>query len=229
MSRILVVEDDQSVAAVIRYHLESAGFQSLLCGDVEAAWTSLVSNSPHAAVVDIRLPGADGWTLLDRIRGDARFSELPVVVLTGMLEPETVDKARSLGCEYLSKPFSAGALLDKIKRHAVAGDSAAATPLRSVPDPPPAPDAPKRVPLVEMEVVLLLEGYRVEGKVHLPPELARFSEAWEALLKDHRGFLPLTDAKAMDRDGRVMASARFMEIAKQGIRAVFPIVEEADS
>ncbi|HYO61554.1 MAG TPA: response regulator [Actinomycetota bacterium] len=213
MPKILVVEDEQSVVAILRYHLESAGMEGFFASDVQDGWRLLTGESPDAAVIDIGLPGADGWTLIEKLRDDSRFDGLPVVVLTGLIEPEIVRRAGSLGCEYLSKPFAASALLTKIR------DALSPAPPRA---PEPRQD-PNKVELVVVGVVMLLDHYQVEGKVHLPPELSRFSDAWESLIRDNRDYVPVTDVRVTVRDGHsVVASPSFMEVRKADVRAVFP-------
>ncbi|HEX2296582.1 MAG TPA: response regulator [Actinomycetota bacterium] len=215
MPKILVVEDQQSVVAIVRYHLESAGMEGLFASDVQDGWRLLTAEAPDAVVVDIGLPGADGWTLIEKLRGDERFSALPVVVLTGLIEPQIVQRAASLGCDYLSKPFAASALLGKIRGGLDPGVEAK-RPAEPRPD-------PNKVDLVVVGVVMLLDHYQVEGKVHLPPELARFSDAWESLVRDSRGFVPVTDVRVSLRDGHtVVATPPFMEVRKADVRAVFP-------
>lgn len=214
MSKILVVEDQQSVVAIVRYHLESAGMEGFFASDVQDGWRLLTSELPDAVVVDIGLPGADGWTLIEKLRGDDRFRRLPVIVLTGLIEPDVVRRAASLGCEYLSKPFAASALLGKIRD--------GLQPPPAAPRPVPQVD-PNKVELVVVGVVMLLDHYQIEGKVHLPPELARFSDAWESLIRDNRDYVPVTDVRVALRDGHtIVASPSFMEVRKSDVRAVFP-------
>ncbi|MDQ3982219.1 MAG: response regulator [Actinomycetota bacterium] len=216
MPKILVVEDQQSVVAIVRYHLESAGMEGIFASEVADGWRLLTTERPDAAVVDIGLPGADGWALIEKLRSDERFARLPVVVLTGLIEPDVVRRAASLDCDYLSKPFAASALLTKI-RDGIEPESQA----RSVP-PEPQRD-PNKVDLVVVGVVMLLDHYQVEGKVHLPPELARFSDAWESVIRDNRDYLPVTDVRVSLRDGHsIVASPSFMEVRKTDVRAVFP-------
>lgn len=214
MPKILVVEDQQSVVAIVRYHLESAGMEGIFASDVQTGWRLVMTEAPDAAVVDIGLPGPDGWELIEKLRGDDRFADLPVVVLTGLIEPEVVRRATDLRCEYLSKPFAASALLAKI-RGRIQGGAHVARPV-------PRHD-PNRVELVVVGVALLLDHYQIEGNVHLPPELARFSDAWESLIRDNRDYLPVTDVRVTLRDGHtVVASPPFMEVRKADVRAVFP-------
>lgn len=214
MPKILVVEDQQSVVAIVRYHLESAGMEGFFASDVQDGWRLLTAEAPDAVVVDIGLPGADGWTLIEKLRGDERFARLPVIVLTGLIEPDVVSRAASLGCGYLSKPFAASALLGKIRD----GLDPGAAVTRATP-----PVDPNKVELVVVGVVMLLDHYQVEGKVHLPPELARFSDAWESLIRDNRDYVPVTDVRVSLRDGQtVVATPSFMEVRKADVRVVFP-------
>ena len=180
------------------------------------AFRSVISASSQR--LDYRLPGVDGWSLIERIRSDGRYHELPIVVLTGLLEPEIVERANSLGCEYLSKPFAATALLTKIRNLlSLSGSDGAPGALtrRSAPD--------SKTELVAVGVVLLLDSYQVEGIVYLPPELARFSDAWESLMRDQRSFFPITAATVFAAGaGHPFASPAFLEVRKQDVRAVFP-------
>ena len=72
--------------------------------------------------------------------------------------------------------------------------------------------------------VLWLDGYRIEGHVHLPPELGRFSDAWESVMRDHREFVPVTTCRVTTGDGdMIIATPSFIEVRKSHIRAVFPM------
>ena len=216
MPKILIVEDSAEIAQVVRHHVEGAGYQTITAGDVEEAWRQLVTESPDAAVVDVKLPGAVGWSLLERIRRDGRFQSMPAVALTGLLDQETVDRAAAYGCEYLSKPFSAPALLNKLR--VVMAQIVARPPER-----PAAAGGVNRVDLVPVGVTLLLDAVQVAGVIHLPPELERFSEAWESVINDPRTFLPVTDVTLRTLEGTGMiASATFVEVRKTDIRAAYP-------
>jgi CheY-like chemotaxis protein len=238
MAKVLIVEDQPSVATVVQYHVEQAGFETTQAGDVEEAWRKLVTEVPDAAVVDIKLPGADGWTFIERVRADGRFSGLPMVVLTGLLEADVVARAESLRCAYLSKPFAASALVNKIESQ-VKGIAPAKPTLDDLhqghqshkggghmqqPAQPPAPMAQGgHVDLISVRVVMLLPSYQIEGNMHLPPELGRFSDAWESLIKDQRHFLPVTDAIITVLGGpKAVARAGFLQVRKSDISGIFP-------
>lgn len=212
-SKVLVIEGQPSVAAMLRYHLEHVGYRGVFAPDANEAWRLLVSEAPEAAVVDVGPPAHDGWQLVERIRDDGRFHALPIVLLAGMMEAEGVRRARALQCDYLSKPFAASALVAKI-------DNLVARVTESEPAPGPA----ARAELVAVGVTLLVGGYVVEGRVHLPPEVARFSDAWEAVMRDKRSFIPVTAARVTSAaTGSVVASPAFMSVRKDDLCAVFPL------
>ncbi len=114
MSKVLIVEDQQAMAAMVRHHMENAGYDVLTASGVDAAWDLLVSEPCAAAIVDIELPGKDGWDLLTRSRIDERTRNMPMVVLTGLHGKDIRAKAEALGAEYFTKPFAASALVNRM-------------------------------------------------------------------------------------------------------------------
>lgn len=114
MSKVLILEDQQAMAAMVRHHMENAGFDVLTASSVDAAWDLLVSESPAAAIVDIQLPGKDGWDLLTRSRIDERYRTMPMVVLTGLHGKDVRARAEGLGADYFTKPFAASALVSRM-------------------------------------------------------------------------------------------------------------------
>jgi CheY-like chemotaxis protein len=216
MSKVLVVEEEPSLLTVVRYHLESAGFEGVFAGEIGEGWRLMVSEAPDLAVVDVAEAEPDGWGLISRMRQDERFHATPVIALTPSSNGDVGARAVKMGCDYLSKPFAATALLAKI-RHLVAASGA------------PQMDTVDRsrrdvlhVELVAIGVVLLMGAYRIQGKVYLPPELARFSDAWESVMRDQRAFVPVTDARIETADGGTIATP-FIEVRKSDMQAVFPM------
>jgi CheY-like chemotaxis protein len=218
MTKVLVVEDQPSVMQIVRYHFENEGFQGVYAGDVEEAWRLLVSENPDAVVTDIALPTADGWTLIEKIRNDGRYHGTPIVVLTGLQEPEVAERAKLLHCAYLTKPFAATALLNKVKTMVKenSGTKRKAAPGIEMQS--------HQIDLVPVAVVLLLDRFAVEGTIYMPPELARFSDAWESIHRDPRSFFPVTHARVTSIDGgQLVAAPAFLEISKAEVYAVFPV------
>jgi CheY-like chemotaxis protein len=216
--KVLVVEDDPSAAMVLRYQLEDAGYVCFQSATVDEGWEALLAEVPDVAVVDIRLPGVDGWVLLDRMRNDGRFRDLPALVLTGLLQAQDMEHARALGCEYLGKPYAAQALLRKMEDLIEARSSG--VPL----SPAEAPRPPIKIKLRAVRVVLLLDSYQIEGDIHVAPEVNRFSDAWESVMRDSRSFIPVTKARVLRGDSsKPIATPEFIEVRKSELRGVFPL------
>lgn len=214
--KVLVVEDDPTTVEILRYHLAEAGFECVSGGTVDEGWRVLESDHPMLAIVDIRLPGAYGGKLLEMIRNDERFARMPVMVLTGLLDPEAIEQAKRFGCDYMGKPFEPDELIAKIRR-LVSFEPAAPLPmLSSEPD--------RYVKMAPVRVLLLTDSYQITGNIHVSPKQARFSDAWETLMRDGRSFIPVTDARVSRADGsQVIASPTFMEVSKADVRGICPV------
>jgi DNA-binding response OmpR family regulator len=101
---VLVVDDDTNVRDVVRRYLERAGHQVRLTGDGEDALALCAQAEPDLVVLDLMLPGIDGFEVCRRLR---ERSSVPVIMLTALGEEEDRIAGLQLGADdYLSKPFS---------------------------------------------------------------------------------------------------------------------------
>jgi DNA-binding response OmpR family regulator len=102
--RVLVVDDDPTVADVVRRYLERDGYAVLLAGDGETALRLAAEHRPDLVVLDLMLPGIDGLEVCRRLRAE---SNVPVVMLTALGEESDRIVGLQLGADdYVSKPFS---------------------------------------------------------------------------------------------------------------------------
>jgi CheY-like chemotaxis protein len=81
--RVLLVDDDPDVIAYLSSFLEDEGFEVQAAGDSEAAWARLDGFHPDAILIDVLLPGRSGLDLLVSLRRDERWSDIPLVLVTG--------------------------------------------------------------------------------------------------------------------------------------------------
>ncbi|MFW6202538.1 MAG: response regulator [Gemmatimonadota bacterium] len=127
--RILVVEDERDIAALVAYHLTKAGYRVRTAGAGEEALEAVAQDPPHLIVLDLMLPALSGYDVLDRIRHRPGLDEIPVIVLTARREEEDRVKGLELGADdYVTKPFSprelilrVGAVLRRAQAPPVAG------------------------------------------------------------------------------------------------------------
>ncbi len=119
MSGVLVVDDEADVRLVARVILEAAGYDVHEADSGEAALTALDDGLvPDVLLLDVRMPGIDGWEVLDRLRtAPGKFNDLPVVVFTAdisMAEQAPIDFAEREF--FLGKPFDPDELVAQVQR-----------------------------------------------------------------------------------------------------------------
>jgi two-component system phosphate regulon response regulator PhoB len=119
MSRkVAIVEDEAELASLIEYNLTRSGFQSRIFGGEDGTLAGLENFEPDLIVLDVMLPGHDGFELCRRIRAGGRLSRVPVLFLTA--RSDEVDRVLGLeigGDDYITKPFSPRELVARIKAH----------------------------------------------------------------------------------------------------------------
>lgn len=104
MTTILVVDDEPDIRSMVRLVLELEGYRVEEAGSGEDALERLESDIPDLMVLDIRLPGIDGWEVLDRLADRPERPE--VVVISAHGASSSQEKAATAGCSFLPKPFT---------------------------------------------------------------------------------------------------------------------------
>jgi DNA-binding response OmpR family regulator len=113
VSRLLVVEDDPDIALALRLLLTRAGHQVAHAKDGRAGLRDAYTERPELVILDIGLPGMDGWQVLERLRD---VSDVPVLLLTA--HGQESDKVRGLrggADDYLTKPFTNAELVARVE------------------------------------------------------------------------------------------------------------------
>lgn len=104
MATILLVEDDDALAQMMRADLEQAGFEVVYAGDGEAALTALRIGEPDLMLLDILLPKRSGFDILEELRRDPALAHPPVIVLSSSGEKLELNRAKELGAlDYIVK------------------------------------------------------------------------------------------------------------------------------
>lgn len=119
---ILVIEDEAGVAGMLKATLQLEGYIPLVATTGEEGVSLATSESPHLILLDLMLPGIDGFQVLDLIRNAPRTAHIPVVVVTARHEPEHLLRAYSSHADdFVRKPFVKDELIVRIDtqlRHA---------------------------------------------------------------------------------------------------------------
>jgi DNA-binding response OmpR family regulator len=108
---ILIIEDEADIQHFISRVLELEGYQVLRAGNGHTGLALLRENTVSLVLLDLRLPGLDGWSVLREIKNDPNLTTIPVIVLTAIAETIQRKKTLRMGAvKYLVKPLSANSL-----------------------------------------------------------------------------------------------------------------------
>ncbi|MEK7327256.1 MAG: response regulator transcription factor [Chloroflexota bacterium] len=105
--RVLVVDDDKQIVRLLQSYLEKAGFAVLTAHDGETALHTIRRERPDLILLDLMLPGRDGWEITRRLRADEHLAATPIVMLTARVEDTDKILGLELGADdYVTKPFN---------------------------------------------------------------------------------------------------------------------------
>jgi two-component system cell cycle response regulator DivK len=114
--KILVVEDNRLNRAIMTRHLEGKGFAVASAEDGFAGVEKARSEKPALILMDMGLPGLDGWEATRRLKADPEAAGIPIIGLSAYAEREDRQKALDAGCDdYVTKPVDFPPLLEKIQ------------------------------------------------------------------------------------------------------------------
>jgi two-component system cell cycle response regulator DivK len=124
-SRILVIEDQEDNRRIVRDLLTSVGFVVLEATTGEEGVALAEASRPDLILMDIQLPGLDGYDATRRIKANAALRSIPIIAVTSYALSGDDVKAFAAGCDaYVTKPFSPRALLAKIREYLPLKDGA---------------------------------------------------------------------------------------------------------
>ncbi|KPJ71678.1 hypothetical protein AMJ50_00890 [Parcubacteria bacterium DG_74_3] len=115
--KILIIEDDKFLRELIAQKLHREGFEVAEAIDGEEGIKKIVEEKPDLILLDLILPGIDGFEVLLRMKEDASLTLIPVIILSNLGQKEDVERGLKLGAvDYLIKAhFTPGEIIDKIK------------------------------------------------------------------------------------------------------------------
>jgi DNA-binding response OmpR family regulator len=123
-TRVLVVDDEAPIRLLCRVNLEAEGMQVLEAADGIAGVEAAQAERPDVVLLDVMMPGMDGWQVAERLLEDEATSHIPLIFLTARAELR--DRARGLelgGVDYITKPFNpvelasvVEGMLDRVRR-----------------------------------------------------------------------------------------------------------------
>ena len=104
--RLLLADDSVTIQKVVNLTFAEEGIEVITAGDGNSAMEKFVQSPPDLVMVDVNMPGFDGYKLCEMIKQDEETRRIPVILLVGSFEPFDEDEARRVGADdYLTKPF----------------------------------------------------------------------------------------------------------------------------
>ena len=118
LQRILYVEDEPDIQAVAELALETVGGYTVkTCASGEEAVRDAEGFAPDLILLDVMMPGMDGPSTLEALRGIPALAEVPVAFMTAKVQPSEIEHYKSLGArDVIAKPFDPMALSDQVRR-----------------------------------------------------------------------------------------------------------------
>lgn len=112
--KVLVIDDEPEMLSLIRFTLEQGGYEVVTCDNGRHAWNAILQNKPAMLVLDVMLPGIDGYSLQIKISQDEQTKSIPIVVLTALEPSKTLFKKFPQVVGFMTKPFNTDELLAKV-------------------------------------------------------------------------------------------------------------------
>lgn len=117
MKKILIIEDDKFLRELIARKLGREGYETSEAVDGEEGFKKIKSENPDLVLLDLILPGIDGFEVLSKMKDDVLVSQIPVIILSNLGQKEDVDRGLKLGAQdYLIKAhFTPGEIIEKVR------------------------------------------------------------------------------------------------------------------
>jgi len=114
---ILVVDDEPNIVLSLEFLLKQAGFRVRTVANGEAALAAIAQEPPDLVLLDVMIPGRDGYAVCQEIRSNPAWRDMRIIMLTAKGGDIQREKGLSLGAdEYVTKPFSTRELVERVRR-----------------------------------------------------------------------------------------------------------------
>lgn len=117
MAMIMVVEDDEELNEILHYNLTRAGYRTTQVWNGEEAKRAIEADPPDLLLLDIMLPGADGWEVCRFLADSERLKDIPIIIFTAKSAREDFDQARQFNLAgFFTKPYATADVLRHVEK-----------------------------------------------------------------------------------------------------------------
>jgi DNA-binding response OmpR family regulator len=115
---IVILDDDKYILKFLDYTITKAGYNCIPISDANEIFTTLEKNKPELLILDVLMPGIDGFSIAEKIKNDEKYSSVKILISTAIYKKEKYEEAaKKIGVEaYIRKPIQKEELLDKIQQ-----------------------------------------------------------------------------------------------------------------
>ena len=114
--KILVVDDELDIVSMLKMRLEASGYEVITASDGNTGYNLARSTPLSLMILDLMLPGMDGYKICGLLKKDTRFAKIPIIIFTARAQKSDQDLGFEVGADaYMTKPFEPQELLAKIK------------------------------------------------------------------------------------------------------------------
>lgn len=115
-ARILVVDDDPGLLILITKMLERIGPTPMTAETGTGALAQLQQGPVDLLILDMMLPDIDGIQILEQVRNDPRFDDMPILILSAKADPQSINEGLEMGADsYVTKPYLPNTLIDRVR------------------------------------------------------------------------------------------------------------------
>lgn len=113
--KVLVVDDEPEMLNLMKFTLEQGKYEVVTCDTGRNAWAAIIDNKPDLILLDVMLPGIDGYSLQIKISQDDLTKHIPIVIMTALEPSRTLFKKFEQVKGFMTKPFKTDDLLQKVE------------------------------------------------------------------------------------------------------------------
>lgn len=114
--KVLVIDDEAEMLNLVRFALERAGYEVVTCDNGRHAWDAIIKSNPQLLILDVMLPGIDGYSLQMKISQESATKSIPIIVLTALEPSKTLFQKFSQVVGFMTKPFKTEVLLETVEK-----------------------------------------------------------------------------------------------------------------